>query len=330
MEGDKPAQDTKTEPIPASDNVKEVTSQDLAMPAPVIKQPPPSLKEPVMYNSALGFNVYYSKHSQEYWAETISTDGTANYTLFIKVEKQLVSKTDAKKILRECNNFDDLCAKFPSSFPNIKKSPNEQIIPTALIYINAVHDSVKIKRNTGETSIARFFTDKRAIGQLSNFIFMFREDYVTGCPCSVHEICGSVVYCKACSTYRIQEVTPQAGLVYRGLLTVGKLSVDPTSARTMIMAMCTGDKLDMQKSLIVMANMFRLAKFQNIPLPVEQIVYWTLRDSLFMKFPDVSVSWYDQFFTRPYTDANQPMNGVVAMVGIARLGLAIATLGMIS
>lgn len=323
--------DTKTHPPPpVTSDVKEATAQDLAMPAPVVQQPPPSLKEPVMYNSALGFHVYYSKHSQEYWAETISPDGTANYTLFIKVDKQLVNKNDAKKVLSACNNFDDLCAKFPSAFPKIKKSPNEKIVPTALIYINAVHDSVKVKRNAEETSLARFFTDKRAIGQLSNFIFMFREDYVTGCSCSVNEICGSVVYCKGCSTYRIQEVTPQCGLVYRGLLTVGKLTVDPTSARTMIMAMCTGDKLDMQKSLVVMANMFRLASFQSIPLPAEQVVYWTLRDSLFIAFPGVQVSWYDQFFTRPYANADQSMNGVVAMVGIARLGLAIATLGMIS
>lgn len=314
---------------------------------------PPQIVDPISYTTASGAQVIYSKSSQEYFlvtaAQPPTSPPTLQYHLLAAIPKQPVSKSVAAKLLQTTPDFDQLCARIPASFPKLVAAApsDETLIPKVLVYLNALHDSIMVKRNSGDTSIARFFTDKYMLwgmtGKKGNFIFMARAEHVASCTCSELETAGSVVYCKGCTTYYrcIINNAPDgqsATMQYVPITNVGTLVFAPMLGREILLGMCGGTtRLVMDKAVYILAHLFRLAKLSEIPLPREQILFWALRDSLFLEFPDIKICWFDQWFsaqaqaaaTAGANNANAA-NSVAAAVGLARLGLAIATLGMIS
>ncbi|KAJ3483426.1 hypothetical protein NLG97_g7310 [Lecanicillium saksenae] len=312
----------------------------------------PEIKDPISYTSN-GAQVLYSKASQEYYlvtaAQPPTNPPTLQYYLLAAIPKQPVSKAVATKLLQSVTDFDQLCARFPSSFPKLVAAApsDETLVPKVLVYLNALYDSIIVKRNSGDASIASFYADKyviwNTVGKKTNFIFLFRADHVSSCSCSELETVGSVVYCKGCTTYYrcIINNAPDgqsATMQYVPITNVGTLVFSGILGREIMLGMCGGTtRLVMDKAVYILAHLFRLAKLSEIPLPREQILFWALRDSLFLGFPHIKICWYDQWLgpqaqAAATAGANNAAaaNGVVAAVGLARLGLAIATLGMIS
>lgn len=319
----------------------------------------PTIADPISYTTGLGAQIYYSKASQEYFLITANSNPAATpgaaaaaaaapsvtYYLLHAVPKTTISKDAAKRFLHGSKDTQSFYDRLPAAFPAIPASPDETILPSVLVYINAVHDSLLVKRISGTTSLAQFFADRwHEWGAKQEFLFLFRENHASACTCRELETVGNVVYCKGCTTYYLCTITPgpdgtSATMQYSKITTVGQLSFSgATAVKILVGAMCGGTtRLVMDKAMLTLQNLFRFAKFDGIPVSREQILYWALRDSLFVAFPQIRVCWYDQWFG-PQAQAqaaggnggSNAANGVVVAVGLARLGLAIATMGMIS
>ncbi|OAQ61771.1 hypothetical protein VFPPC_09560 [Pochonia chlamydosporia 170] len=315
------------------DSTAETSNKPTEEPTLIEPQQTPSvkhnLKDPIVFNTPLGIQILYSKSIQEYW---IPSNG--QFTSLIKIDKKQITKTEARQFLATIKTWDDIVTNLPKQFPNIKPSPNEQLLPSALVVFNALHDSIRVKRNEQDSGLAQFYFDKLKLGgkQSKTLIPLCRPDFDYACRCLQLETYGPVAYCRNCTSYRVRE-----GDGYRLISMVGVLTFRMDMACAIYALCCEGTgTVVVDAAFRTFCELLPFANLGGIPAPREVVVTWLMRDSLFIGRPgSPAVSWGSMFCDMrvPGQVEGGRMSrqfGVGDAVGLARLGLAVATLGMIS
>lgn len=311
---------------------------------------PPTLTSPVYYHTSVpGCLIVYDAPSLSYHyispAPATIPGGPSPgvyYSFLHHVPSFTIPKSTGTKFLQSSASLSDIIARLPSAFPKFAPSPHPTLLPDAIVVLNALHDSILVRRNSGDKGgLAQLFSDKWVSWrtQKHRLLFIFRPEYVLSCTCSELESVSDVLYCKGCTTYYRCTITTSADgrsatrQVTR-ITTVGTLALSWLMSGDILLAMCGGtNRLVMDRAMAALGHLFILAQLGGVGLPREQMLYWALRDSLFVAFPQIKVNWYDQYFaprTETAAQGGNGVNGAAAAIGLARLGLAIATLGMIS
>lgn len=283
-----------------------------------------SLKQPLSFSTSDG-NIIYDIATQGWWMMH-----GLGWLQIVEVPQRTITKEEAKVFRRKCPAWNQqLLEEFPKLLPGIKTTGLMPVDLLPLVYWNAMHDSVLVKRNKKNTGLAQFYIDKIKmpfVASLPPLISFLRPEYVTGCPCHQLQTYGNVIYCPACTTFRVQ-VVQNGAVVTQVVSMVGKLTffkptadalrsycVDPRSGRWVVDA-----------TFSTFCSVFHLANLQNIPAPKEVIIEFILRDSLFARnWNEKTANWASWY------QVQETSFGAGDALVLIRLGLAIGTLGMIS
>ena len=287
-------------------------------------------KSPIIYNSG-PVSLVYDIETQSYWARVV--DQVSFWIRVHQTPKTTVTKKEAMNFLKSCKNWEKVVEEGPKMFPGIP-GPKSKLLKPAIMYYNALHNSITVKRDSEDTNVVKFILDKVAkIGAygIVNEVLFLRPEFVYPCPCLQLQTYGLVAYCPACTIFRIQRQDPQTAAVgWVTLARVGKIAVDWRLAEELVRATCcdaTTRKFSVENTWSMCNAVFHLANLEAVPIPKYIMLGYILRDSLFtIKGNGTRVSWIEYF------KVSQNSFGVSAgdALLLVRVALAIGTLGAIS
>ena len=218
---------------------------------------------------------------------------------------------------------------------HIKPSPHP-ILSVPLLCYNALQDSIIVTRDKKNSGLGQFYLDKVKtpyIKLIPEVLPFLRPEFVSGCPCLQLQTYGPVVYCPACTTFRVPQAqqaqqVQQQTVTYKTISVVGNLTFYKPVADAIASMYCSDRKTGkfiVATTLETCNSIFKLARLMDIPIPKEVVLGFVLRDSLFVrKFDNKVVSWSEYFRVK------EGSFGPGEALSLLQIGLAIGTLGAIS
>ncbi|KAL2802560.1 hypothetical protein BJX63DRAFT_106876 [Aspergillus granulosus] len=234
--------------------------------------------------------IFYDAATQEYFLFTF--DGAL---LLHKTKTITIPKRAARKFLYDWPSGDDDAVEVLGSRLKIPKSSSPSLLLDKVIVYHAVHDSVIVKRRSGNTGLFKFCVDK--VVKVTNPGFLLKDVYtkfvrpgfgcVLSCTCEQVYYYGKTVYCPTCTSYRtplcinLKHLTPKAPYV------VGKITMPVPIART-ILYHCIEPgttKLSVPRAYRALSKCFDRYDIYVSRIPVEEgeLVGNLLRDCLFVE-----------------------------------------------
>ncbi|KAL2847381.1 hypothetical protein BJX68DRAFT_268248 [Aspergillus pseudodeflectus] len=230
--------------------------------------------------------LFYDAATQEYYLFTCE-----GALLLHKTQPIMLTKRKARKFMYDWPQGNDAVQVLGKKLKVPKSS--SPLISCKMIIYHAVHDSVIVKRNSGNTGLFRFCVDK--VVKVANPGFLMKDVYtqfvrpefgcVLKCTCPQVYYYGRTVYCPTCTSYRtplcinLNNLTPKAPRV------VGKLTMPIPIAR-IILHECAEPgttKLSIPLAYKALVRCFSMHNVSKIPLKEEELVGNLLRDCLFVE-----------------------------------------------
>ncbi|KXS12838.1 hypothetical protein M427DRAFT_59158 [Gonapodya prolifera JEL478] len=280
------------------------------------------VKRPIFFN---GGALIYDVETQSYW----TTHGQ-HWVRFHVVAKVTISKDDARSFMEKCKNIEEALTYAPKRFPSIKPCVHPALKPT-LLYFNALHDSIIVKRNEADSGLAPFYMDKirpPLIKTLPAAIPFLRPEFTPSCSHIELQTYGPVLYCPSCTSFRVQEKHGDT-VVNKTVAVVGRITFFKPTAETIAKLYCADPKtgkFGLEATMNTCEAIFHLCSLKSIPhMPPGLVLSIVLRDSLFVrKFDNKVVSWAEYFKVR------EDSFGAGEAIALVRLAVALGTLGAVS
>jgi hypothetical protein len=288
-----------------------------------------TVKRPIVYTTSHGALVYDAE-TQAYWVQY-----GEQWLRIHEVLRTTITKDQARGFMKKCRTWTQAVEEIPKSFPNIKPSPHP-ILSVPLLCYNALQDSIIVTRNKKNSGLGQFYLDKVTAPYIKSIpvaLPFLRPEFVSGCPCLQLQTYGPVVYCPACTTFRIPQAqqaqqVQQQTVTYKTISVVGNVTFYKPVADAIASMYCSNRKTGkfiVATTLETCNSIFKLARLMDIPIPKEVVLGFILRDSLFVrKFDNKVVSWSEYFRVK------EGSFGPGEALSLLRIGLAIGTLGAIS
>ncbi|KAL3486797.1 hypothetical protein BJX62DRAFT_241671 [Aspergillus germanicus] len=230
--------------------------------------------------------LFYDAATQEYYLFTCE-----GALLLHKTQPIILTKRKARKFMYDWPQGNDAVQVLGKKLKVPKSS--SPLISCKMVIYHAVHDSVIVKRNSGNTGLFRFCVDK--VVKVANPGFLMKDVYtqfvrpdfgcVLSCTCPQVYYYGRTVYCPACTSYRtplcinLNNLTPKAPRV------VGKLTMPIPIAR-IILHECVQPgttNISIPRAYKALTRCFNMHDVSKIPLKEEELVGNLLRDCLFVE-----------------------------------------------
>ncbi|KAL5340251.1 hypothetical protein BJX70DRAFT_397015 [Aspergillus crustosus] len=264
----------------------------VARPEPLRPIEPWNLTSPIPLTDTCP--IFYNAVTQEYFLFT--AEGAL---LIHKTEKITIPKKIARRFLHtwpEGNAHAAVSSALGRKVSVGLKSSSPLLTDKVVVY-HAVHDSIVVKRRSGNTGLFRFCVDK-ALRLKDTPEFLVKDVYtkfvrpefgcVLSCQCEKVVYYGKTVYCPACTSYRtalcmnLNNLTPKAPQV------LGKITMPIPIAQT-IFSQCldpeTG-KVSIDRAHETLSKCFNMTDPSRIPIQPGDLVANLLRDCLFVATED--------------------------------------------
>ncbi|KAL3457978.1 hypothetical protein BJX64DRAFT_292641 [Aspergillus heterothallicus] len=232
--------------------------------------------------------IFYDAATQEYFLFTC--DGAI---LLHKTHPITIPKRTARKFLYDWPSTDDHAVELLATRLKIPKSTSPSLVSDHVVVYHAVHDSIIVKRRSGNTGLFKFCVDK--VCKVGNPGFLLQDVYtrvvrpefgcVLKCTCPKVYYFGRTVYCPTCTSYRtplcmnLQHLTPKAPHV------LGKITM-PVHIARIILYQCFEPgttTLSIPRAYKALTHCFNMHDVSEIPVREGELVSNLLRDCLFVE-----------------------------------------------
>ncbi|KAL5333330.1 hypothetical protein BJX70DRAFT_69597 [Aspergillus crustosus] len=242
------------------------------------------------------YPIYYSAATQEYHLFTTHGALLIHKTSPITIPKKQARtflydfphRSEAVSIFIE-NKFGHLGFQLPGS--------DTALIPDIVVIYHAIHDSVFVKRRSGDTSLFQYCVDKWLaapnVGVLSLDVYvqLMRPGFghVLDHVCESLYYCGNTLYCPTCTTYR-SPLSITKTITTTPPIILGRVTLPIPVARS-ILAQCFvpgSMKLDMHRAYLALGKCFNMRNLAKIDVPEAEMVGNLLRSCLFVDVGNVA------------------------------------------